>query len=71
MRSSRLTKLGGDNDGDDGAQLHGEATRGRVKGEAVTQVAHDVVAVGPDTNSDGSTTERARERASVSTWAPY
>lgn len=32
-----------------------------MEGEAVTQVAHDVVTVGPDTDGDTGTTEGARK----------
>ena len=50
-----LTKLRGHDDGDRAAELHGEATRGRVQGDAVTEVAHDVVAVRPETDDNGRT----------------
>lgn len=56
-----LTKSGGKDDGDGSSQFHGETTRGRVESQAVTQVAHDVVTISPDTEGNTSTTEAAIE----------
>lgn len=50
-----LTQAGGQDDGDGRAELHGETARGRLQGEAIAQVAHDVVAVGPDTDDEHGT----------------
>lgn len=50
------TKLGGEEDGDGGSKLHGVATGGGVLGDAVAQVAHDVVAKGPEADTEGETT---------------
>lgn len=51
------TKTGSQDDGDDRAKLHGEATRGRHEGDSVSKVAHDVVAISPETEDDTSTTK--------------
>lgn len=56
-RRAKLTKTGRQNDGASSTQLHRETTSGRVERQSVTQVAHDVVSVGPDTEGDTSTTE--------------
>ena len=53
----QLTKTGGHDDSNDGAKLHGETTGRRHKGDAVTQVAHDVVSISPQTNDNTSTTK--------------
>ena len=51
----KLTKSGSNDNGNDGAQFHGETTRRRHEGDAVTQVSHDAVTVGPDTDGDTGT----------------
>lgn len=56
-----LTKTGGKNDSNSGTEFHGETSRGRVQCQAVTKVAHDVVAISPDTEGNTSTTEAAVE----------
>lgn len=53
----RHTQSRSHDDGHRGAELHGESTRRRVQRNAVTQVAHDIVAVGPETDGDGGTAE--------------
>lgn len=35
------------------SQFHGEATRRRMQRQSVSEVAHDVVAIGPEANDDG------------------
>lgn len=57
----RHTQPGGNNDSNGGTQLHSEPTRGRVQGKTVTQVAHDVIAVCPDSDGDRDTTEDTGE----------
>lgn len=59
-RITKRTQLGGENNGGGRAKLHGETTRRRVESQAVTKVAHDVVAVSPKTDGDGGTTVDAR-----------
>lgn len=39
------------------AEFHGKATDGRHESDTVTQVPHDVVAIGPEANDDSGTTE--------------
>jgi len=53
----KLTESCSKNDSDGRAQFHGEASGGRVKGDLIAQIAHDVIAVGPQANNDCSTTE--------------
>src|SRR5687768_4889040 len=50
------TQAGSENDSAGSTKLHGETTSRGVKGQAVTENLHDVVTVGPDTESDTSTT---------------
>lgn len=50
------TKLAGKKDSNGSGKLHGVATRRRVLGDAVTQVAHNVVAKSPETNTESKTT---------------
>lgn len=52
-----LTETGSKDDCDTGTKLHTETSRRRVKGQAVTKVAHDVVSISPDTKSNSSTTK--------------
>jgi hypothetical protein len=56
----RHTKSCSDNHSNGRTEFHGETTRGRVQGKLVTEVGHDVVTVGPDTDGDTSTTEDTR-----------
>lgn len=53
----RLTQTCSDDDGNDGAELHGEATGWRDQGDTVTQVAHDVVTIRPETDGNTNTTK--------------
>jgi hypothetical protein len=50
-------KLGGHNNGYCGTEFHGKTTSRRVKSDLITQCAHDVVAVRPETDNDASSTE--------------
>jgi hypothetical protein len=50
-------KLGGHDDSHCSTEFHGKATSRRVKSDLVTQRAHDVVAVRPETDNDASSTE--------------
>jgi len=48
-------------DGNGGAKFHGETTRRRHESNAVAQVLHNVVAISPETDNDGDTSEGTRE----------
>ncbi|RAL63483.1 hypothetical protein DID88_003903 [Monilinia fructigena] len=52
--STRARPTAGHDDRDRGSELHAKAARRRVKRETIPQVAHDVVAVGPETDDEGS-----------------
>jgi len=54
---NRELELGGHDDCNCRTKLHCETTRGRVQSDAVTQVAHDVVAVRPEADNEGHTTK--------------
>ncbi|GAO47292.1 hypothetical protein G7K_1501-t1 [Saitoella complicata NRRL Y-17804] len=51
-------QTGGQHDCQSRTELHGETTGGGVRGETVSEVTHDVVTVGRETDNDGGTTER-------------
>lgn len=57
----RHTQPGRNNDSNGGTELHSEPTRGRVQGKTVTQVAHDVITVCPDTDGDSGTAKDTGE----------
>lgn len=59
-----LTKTSGKDDSNDSTKFHGETSGRGVQSQAVTKVAHDVVTIGPDTESNSSTTEAAVELVS-------
>ncbi len=54
-RVAALTEASGQDDGAGCAEFHGETARGRVQREPVAQHLHDVVAVGPDAESNTGT----------------
>lgn len=57
------SETGGHDDSNSGAKLHGETTGRRMEGQAVTQVAHDVVTISPETNDNtGSTVGKDPDR---------
>lgn len=56
-RGHRQRQTGGQHHGQRGTKLHAETTRRRVQRDAVAQVAHEVVAVRPETDGDGGTSE--------------
>lgn len=51
------TVLRGEEDGDGGSELHGETTGWGHESELVSELGHDVVTVGGETDDDHSTTE--------------
>lgn len=50
-------ELGRHDNGDGGAELHREASRGRVQSNLVAERAHDVVAVRPEADDDAGAAE--------------
>jgi hypothetical protein len=60
------TKSGGDNHSNGGTEFHGETARRGVQSKLVSEIAHDVVTIGPDTNGDTGTTKDTKERVSLS-----
>jgi len=48
-------EAGGHDNGDGGAKFHGETARWGVESDAVTELAHDVVAVEPETQGESDT----------------
>ncbi|KAF4505868.1 hypothetical protein G6O67_007772 [Ophiocordyceps sinensis] len=66
-----LTESSGHDDGDDGAQFHGEAPGRRHEGDAVAEVAHDVVAVRPEAEDDAGAAKGEDPKGHVGLVAGY
>jgi hypothetical protein len=62
----QLTKTSGQDDSDNRAKFHGEATRWRHESHTVTQVTHDVVTICPETEDNTSTTESENPNGNLS-----
>lgn len=49
-------ETGGHNNSDGGSELHGETTGWRLQSKTVTEIAHNVVSISPETNDQGGST---------------
>ena len=54
---NQLTKFGGKDDGDGSTEFHRETTGRRLEGQAVAQILHDVISIGPETDDDTRATK--------------
>lgn len=52
-----LTEPGRRDDSNSRAKFHRKTTGRGVKRDPITEISHDIVAVGPDTNGDSSTSK--------------
>lgn len=66
MFAGQLTKTSGQDDSDNRAKFHGEATSRRHESHTVTQVAHDVITICPETDDNTSTTKSENPNRNLS-----